>query len=240
MGRSQCPSGRWVRFPKQRVERDELREDFEALAGGQYKRLQKEQESLVGVWHNRRLDKEHKQLYAYIHDKYQKILNRCPLHRHLRLKGRTFSNQFLQLVSLHKTRDRLGRAQRIVQHRALDNDCVKLVYSYLRTFYLKKLMLHSVLARHRPSAAAALRSQEFLRNDFSYPVFKQVFNESAGLRRDQGPKWNEDSKLLDTYLYSPSLTASLPLSESTQSLVTFMRTHVDEFSPKRKTISRRG
>ena len=169
------------------IERDEWREEAEELAGSQYRKLRREQANEMEVWFDKEKHREHLQLYAYISSRYEKLLNKCALHRHIKACGRAFSGSFNEFVKLDLSRDKQGRA---IKMKKFDlpgvvekSDSVRekegfvLTYGYLRGFYLKKLMAVGLVAKHK-DVETLLYEKGFLRSDFVHKIVCRVFSVS--------------------------------------------------------------
>ena len=214
----------FITVPKEKIERDELREEFEILAGGQYRKLHKEQQSEVGIWFDKKIDNKHKKLCCYVKSKYEKLLRRCPLHRFLQINQRAISNQFKEFIKLDSHRDTLGRAQRLKRSIKTENSkSSTMIYRYLKAFYLKKLILSSVI--DEKESHENMMAQGFLYSDFNYLLTRKMFqlnNSNHNQTQELSPRSDQQ----DEVAISPTKPGTL-LSNSAISLPQF-----DEYIPK--------
>ena len=166
------------------IERDELRQDFEVLAGTVYRRLEKEQTDLeVGAWFNKCREKEYRQLFGYVRGKYEKMVRRCPLHGYLKGAGLRMKNAFGQFVALGTGRDGMGRAMKLKRFAKMcDNPYVGYNFSYIRRFILKKFLVTSLMSAPQKSGLSQTEFfQRDLASDFTLKLFHHVEEAKDGL-----------------------------------------------------------
>ena len=160
--------------------------------GSHYRKLRREQEDEEGIWFDKVRHGLNRQLYSYVSKKYGKLLNKCVLYQILNSTGRAFgSTEFAEFVRLDLSRDRLERAMRLKAHdmmKVLDQTptvyssegqnkkkpAFTLNYGFLRGFYLKKLLVSSLVPDDKRSSA--LLRNEFLEADLRSEIVKNLFD----------------------------------------------------------------
>eukprot|EP01022_Parablepharisma_sp_SALTPOND_P023076 TRINITY_DN4786_c0_g1_i1.p1 TRINITY_DN4786_c0_g1~~TRINITY_DN4786_c0_g1_i1.p1 ORF type:complete len:1362 (+),score=136.82 TRINITY_DN4786_c0_g1_i1:10189-14274(+) len=170
----------FIAISKKKIERDELREDIEGLAGAQYRKLYRDLSGESGLWFDKRQHKQEQKVFEYISSKYEKILAKCPLHSYLTKAGKAFTSNLGGFIKLKMSRDSLGRGQRTTNMDLMGmigrkgEECVSFGtnFGYLRCFYIKKLLLGNLL---KSKEKEKLHRNEFLRNDFELPIMKHLF-----------------------------------------------------------------
>ena len=76
------------------------------------------------------------------------MMRHCPLYKHLHEGKNTgvINNPFNEFIKLSSKRDNLGRTLRIQPHNKIfERNCASLTFNYLRHFFLKKLLIMSVM-----------------------------------------------------------------------------------------------
>jgi len=167
-----CEKFGFIPIPKKKIDRDELRENFKDIAGQHYKKLYKELSCETQLWFNNQEYKQNIQNFTYCDSKYQKLLTKCKLYKTLKEQNRVFNSNFGEFVKLRQSRDLLGRAQRLSRiNFKPDNPklCFNSCFGYLRSFYLKKLMLSNISMK-----TGELIHRKYFSYDFEIPIFKYV------------------------------------------------------------------
>ena len=114
------------------------------------------------------VDRENEHLYEIVGKYYAKVLARCPLHQHLsQLYARSSASgevAFKTFVKLDPARDNLGRAMRLKRLKnPLENPSVLRGVSYIRQFFLKRVLLCSLASESEEEKVKGLRnSRDFL------------------------------------------------------------------------------
>ena len=222
-----CQKFGYIPVPKYKIERDELREEFGDLAGVQYNKLKREQEREVGVLYNKAAGREHKKLFMYISSKYEKLLNRCQFYKDLKENGRLIPNINQEFIELDVSRDYLLRSQRLKRlNNAEEMESLPQTYSYLRHFFLKKLMISTISGKSLGN---------FYSEDFQFPLSKRLFGLTQTITRKFSMSYFKSPDLC--YCDSPKTMAieeSPMKSESEQ--FSLPPTLFDEYIPKSKYL----
>ena len=107
--------------------------------------------------------RENKRIYEISKKYYNRLLNRCMLHRSMSLLYSESQLAFSSFVKLDKTRDNLNRAMRLKEiKRPLQNPSVLKGISYIRQFFLKRCLIACNVASESKSA---LNASSFLVHD---------------------------------------------------------------------------
>ena len=175
-----------IPIPKDKIERDELRQEFDGLAGNIYRKLKKElhwwelKKSSLRKSFNKATSKEE---YEYVSKKYEKLIMSCTLYKAIKGTSQEIVNPLNGFCKLDSVRDFIGRAKVLKEHEEISVvGTAKVTMKYLRQFYLKKMLLSKVGLNSiiKPQEAKAFIIP-FLFSDFRYSVFCQVMDCKKGI-----------------------------------------------------------
>lgn len=162
-----------IAVPKDRIERDELRQNFEWLAESLYNKLYKGQQIEDGVWFNKKAEVAYTEQFKYIEGKFKNLIKRCLLHDKLVKLGKDISNQYQEFVTLSSTRDSLGRAMILKRLTNIEeSESVNYNFGYLRQFTMKKALILSASSAEQKKN---LLKQNFIFTDFKFPIMNTLF-----------------------------------------------------------------
>ena len=174
-----CEKFSVLSIKKQKIEYDEMKKDQESFAGARYRRLYREMHKEEGLWFNKKRDKENKELFNYISKKYDCLLRLCPLHKELEESKRLINNNLNEFVKLKPSRDFFGRAQRMANTsikelfgKEPDINVLRIDYSYLCHFYLKKILLLRFCSSNQKKA---ILNTNYASSDFRFKLVKLLF-----------------------------------------------------------------
>ena len=178
---------------KEKIERDEMRTDFEVLGKATFARLLREQELEVNPWHSKKQERYNQALFEFVDKQYSALLKRCPLYQQLGKSGKSARSSIKEFVSLIKSRDELGRTLKFRKMRRTEEEGPALLFNfgYLRWGTLKKFL---VLAVAPERSNTELRSPAFFARDFTFKLQKNLFKvASVGVDKKKASVNIEDS-----------------------------------------------
>eukprot|EP01022_Parablepharisma_sp_SALTPOND_P023426 TRINITY_DN494_c0_g1_i2.p1 TRINITY_DN494_c0_g1~~TRINITY_DN494_c0_g1_i2.p1 ORF type:complete len:1036 (-),score=90.99 TRINITY_DN494_c0_g1_i2:3717-6824(-) len=183
----------YIGIHKEKIERDELRTDFNSLVGSFVKKLMKEQELETNPWNNKKRRKYEENLFKYVSHIYNdKVLKRCPLHQKLLEMGKIQRTTLKRFTGLMKSRDDLGRALKLKPLRDIEQDGLGAGHNfgYLVRFTLKKFL---ILRLANGTQRQGLISGGFMDPDFKFTLQRQLFTVPRITRKIPGAAQSEVS-----------------------------------------------
>ena len=195
-----------IAVPKNRIERDELRQNFDHLAESLYNKLYKEQQIEDGVWFNKKEEIAYSEQFKYIEGMFKKLINRCTLHDKLTKLGKDISNKYQEFVTLCANRDSYGRGMILKRLTNIeDRESINYNFGYLRQFLMKKALILSVASAEQKEIWL---KQNFVFKDFKFPIMNTLF------MKQLTPKITAETKKIELDLINNKILNSSCISES--------------------------
>jgi len=166
----------YIGVHKEKIDRDELRNDFESFTGGFVKKLIKKQNLEINPWHNKQDAKMQVRIFEFISRQYEKMMKRCLLYKHLENEGKIKKSTVGGFTSLMKSRDKLGRAMKLKKINILKQNrhAICANFKYLARFTMKKLMILHISDTEQRKAILE-DTQKYFKCDFEFKFQKELY-----------------------------------------------------------------
>ena len=173
----------YVGIPKEKMEQDELRKDFDVLANSIYKRMQREQQSEINAWSSKGNKQYLHDLCLFVNSQYKKVLYKCPLFKKVDKMNKCIENSSKEFVTLCESRDELGRALRTKQMKRIEeSNLLGCNFGYLKHFTLKKFLLYNVVSVEEKSK---LLKRGFFSRDFLFTLQKKLYSQTRRIMKEE-------------------------------------------------------